>query len=98
MVFADEVDEGDHGEPTAHDVVSRHTVDELLGFLRSIIHEIQSKRRDMVTHHTVDDLLGTLGFAKERTADEDSQAPHGGQASASEPGPSPNTPPSRGDS
>ena len=98
MVFADEVDEGDHGEPTAHDVVSRHTVDELLGFLRSILHEIQSKRRDMVTHHTVDDLLGTLGFAKERTADEDSQAPHGGQASASEPGPSPNTPPSRGDS
>ena len=107
MVFAeegeegdqgDQGDQGDHGEPTAQEVVSRHTVDELLGFLRSIIHEIQSKRRDMVTHHTVDDLLGTLGFTGEGKADEHSQAPDGGQASASEPGASPNAPPSRGDS
>ena len=99
LVFADEVDQGDHGEPTAHDVVSHHTVDELLGFLRSILHEIRSKRHDMVTHHSLDDLLGTLGFTKEGKAGEDSQAPHGGQEeSGSDPGASPNVPHSHGDS
>ena len=79
-------------------MVSHHTVDELLGFLRSILHEIRSKRHDMVTHHTVDDLLDTLGFAKEGTADEDSQAPTAAKASASDPGTSPNVPHSHGDS
>ena len=54
-VFADEVDQGDHGEPTAHDVVSI-TRRRALGFLRSILHEVRSKRHDMVTHHNVDDL------------------------------------------
>ena len=98
MVFADEVDKGDHGEPTAQEVVHRHTVDELLGFLRSILHEIRSKRHDMITHHNVDDLLGTLGFTEEGTANEHGQAPHGGQASGSDPGASPNGPHSHGDS
>ena len=98
MVFADEVDEDDRGEPTAHDVVKRHTVDELLGFLRSILHEIRSKRHDMVTHHSVDDLLGTLGFAEERPHDKDSRGPEGGQGTDSDPGRSLNDPHSHGDS
>jgi hypothetical protein len=74
LVFANEVDQGDHGargEPSAHEVVSRHTVDELLGFLRSILQEIRSKRHDMVTHHNVDDLRVTLGFAREGKSDEE---------------------------
>ena len=57
--------EGDHGEPTRPgQLVRRHTVDEVLGFLRSILHETRSKRHDMVTHYNVDDLLGTLGFTR----------------------------------
>jgi multidrug efflux pump subunit AcrB len=67
-VFAQEVDKppaGDHEQAEAHEVVATHTPDELLGFLRSILHEIRSKRHDMSTHHTVDDLLGALGFADE---------------------------------
>ena len=70
LVFSDEVDKDHQGEPSAPEVVRRHTVDELLGFLRSILHEIRSKRDDMVTHHSVDDLLDTLGFAEEGTTDE----------------------------
>ena len=97
-VFADEVDHGEQGEPSAQDMVRRHTVDELLGFLRSILHEIRSKRHDMVTHHNVDDLLGTLGFTGEGASDEHSQAPDRGHESGADPGPSPHLPDSHGDS
>jgi hypothetical protein len=72
-VFAKMVDKGDRdyqGKPSPQEVVQRHTVDELLGFLRSILHEVQSKRHDMVTHHNVDDLLDTLGFLKHDDAGE----------------------------
>jgi multidrug efflux pump subunit AcrB len=70
-VFASEVDRGEigHREPTAREVVKHHTVDELLGYLRSILHEVQAKRHDMVTHHSVDDLLDTLGFVKDVPSD-----------------------------
>ena len=72
MVFSDEVDEGDRGEEGAQEVVRRHTADELIGFLRSILHELRSKRHDMITHHNLDDLLGTLGFGKNGTTDAES--------------------------
>ena len=97
-VFAEEVDEGEVGEATAHDVVKRHTVDELLGYLRSILHEIRLKRHDMVTHHSVDDLLNTLGFAEERHHDDDSQVADGGHASGSDPDTTRSVPHSHGDS
>jgi multidrug efflux pump subunit AcrB len=58
-------------DATAYDVVARHTDDEIMGFLRSMLHEIRLKRHDMVTHHTIDDLARPLGFAK--------GAPHEGE-------------------
>ena len=97
-VFAEEVDEGESDEPTAHEVVRRHTADELLGFLRSILHEIRSKRHDMLTHHTADDLLKTLGFGEDRSLDEDSDNPYRSQDSGSDPGKSSDDPHSHGDS
>ena len=97
-VFAEQVDESEGGEPTAHDLVRHHTVDELLGYLRSILHEIRAKRHDMVTHHSVDDLLGTLGFAEEQARHEGSQDIDGGEAPGSDTGTSPNVPHSHGDS
>jgi hypothetical protein len=85
-VFADEAhkevraeEEHEHyREPTAHEVVAHHTDDEIMGFLRSMLHEIRQKRHDMITHHTADDLLGTLGFATGETPGEGAQAPDGG--------------------
>jgi multidrug efflux pump subunit AcrB len=67
-VFAEEVD---HGAPSederaeAHDLVTCHTDDEILGLLRRVLHEIRAKRHDMRTHHTADDLISSLGFAEE---------------------------------
>jgi predicted RND superfamily exporter protein len=63
----------ERAEPTAHEVVFRHTDDEIMGFLRSMLHEIRAKRHEMVTHHTVDDLLTPLGF-KTSTPDEGGRA------------------------
>ncbi len=66
LVFAHEdhkEDLAEGGEAGAYDVVAQHTDDEILGFLRSMLHEIRSKRHEMVTHHSPDDLLDTLGFA-----------------------------------
>ncbi len=97
-VFAEEVDEGESAESTAQEVVRRHTVDELLGFLRSILHEIRSKRHDMLTHHTVDDLIKTLGFGEDRSLDEDSDNPYRSQDPGTDPGKTPNDPHSHGDS
>jgi hypothetical protein len=82
-VFADEDHrpghEGRHAdrEPTPHDVVARHTDDEIMGFLRSMLHEIRQKRHEMTTHRTMDDLRRPLGFAK-GTAGEGSRAPDDG--------------------
>jgi hypothetical protein len=109
MVFANEVDRGEaahQDETSAREVVRRHTVDELLGYLRSILYEIQSKRHDMVTHHNVDDLLDTLGFAKEGTAkqegdpgaEESKENPDGLAGSDPDAGASPNEVSSHGDS
>jgi hypothetical protein len=83
-VFADEAhkevgaDEHEHyREPTAHEVVAHHTDDEIMGFLRSMLHEIRQKRHDMITHHTIDDLKKPLGFAKGQPG-EGAQAPDRG--------------------
>jgi hypothetical protein len=72
-VFADEEHKDGHGgpepetdgEPSPHDVVAHHTDDEILGFLRGMLHEIRQKRREMITHHTIDDLKGPLGFVND---------------------------------
>ncbi|MGC8642255.1 MAG: efflux RND transporter permease subunit, partial [Isosphaeraceae bacterium] len=69
MVFANEEDSDiaeDHG---AKEMVTRHTADQILGFLRGILHEIRSQRHDPVTHHSLDDLLGTLGFGHDTVSD-----------------------------
>src|SRR5690348_13535983 len=66
-VFASRAVEETHAdleEADAHEMVVHRTDDEVIGFLRSMIHEIRQKRGEMVTHHSVDDLLGPLGFAK----------------------------------
>jgi multidrug efflux pump subunit AcrB len=65
-------------EPTAHEVVAQHTDDEIMGFLRSMLHEMRQKRHEMMTHHTVDDLKGPLGFVKRDDPHGPSQAPDGG--------------------
>jgi multidrug efflux pump subunit AcrB len=90
-VFAEEVEVGAPApveKAAAREVVQRHTVDELFGFLRSILHEVRAKRHDMVTHHNVDDLLSTLGFSKaERGTDEhDVPTTAGAQAGPPQPG------------
>jgi hypothetical protein len=80
-VFAGEADHGEparDGDRVAHAVVGGHTDDEIIGFLGSMLHEIQVRRHDMVTHHTADDLLGPLGFATDDTSGEGAQAPDGG--------------------
>ena len=65
-----------HEEQAAHELVVHHTDDEIIGFLRSMLHEIRAKRRDMVTHQKVDELRGPLGFAKEDSSgDESSSGP-----------------------
>jgi multidrug efflux pump subunit AcrB len=103
-VFADVVDH--HVEPDAQEVVRHHTDDEVIGFLRSILHEIRSKRQDMVTHHRVDDLLGALGFGEEAAPGEGRSGPHshgksqpgdGGHAPGSDPDAPPNAPPPHGE-
>ncbi len=91
-VFADEVDHGEEAESSAHEVVKHHTVDELLGFLRSILHEVRSKRHDMLTHHTVDDLLHTLGFTKEHPDAAGPEEFNGGEDSGSDPHGAPRVP------
>jgi hypothetical protein len=58
-------------------VVAHHTDDEIMGFLRSMLHEMRQKRRDMITHHTIDDLKKPLGFAKGQPG-EGAQAPDRG--------------------
>jgi len=92
-VFADEAhkevraEEHEHyREPTAHEVVAHHTDDEIMGFLRSMLHEIRQKRHDMLTHHTVDDLKKPLGFAKGQPgagAQAPDRVPSSGDAEAS---------------
>jgi multidrug efflux pump subunit AcrB len=84
-------------EPTAHEVVSRHTDDEIMGFLRSMLHEMRAKRHEMVTHHTVDDLLAPLGF-KAGKPGEGPRAPDGGpRRPESAQGEAPDGGPSRGE-
>jgi multidrug efflux pump subunit AcrB len=68
-----------HEEEAAHELVAHHTDDEIIGFLRSMLHEIRAKRHEMVTHHNVDDLSGPLGFAKEESADDESSSGPDGQ-------------------
>jgi hypothetical protein len=51
-------------DTAAYEVVRAHTDDEIIGFLRSMLHEIRAKRKDMLTHHSVEQLGDTLGFAK----------------------------------
>ena len=60
--------------------VAHHTDDEIIGFLRSMLHEIRQKRHDMITHHTIDDLKKPLGFAKGQPG-EGAQAPDRGPSS-----------------
>jgi multidrug efflux pump subunit AcrB len=62
-VHAEEVAEPG-AEAAAYEVVRTHTDDEIIGFLRSMLREIRSKRKDMITHHSVEELSDTLGFAK----------------------------------
>jgi hypothetical protein len=52
-------------EATPHEIVTQHNDDEIMGFLRSMLHEIRQKRHEMVTHQSTDDLLGPLGFEKQ---------------------------------
>jgi multidrug efflux pump subunit AcrB len=78
-VFADTVDKGQTAKrdsTAAHDLVSQHTDDELLGYLRSVMHEIQSKRHDMMTQHRADDKPGAPDFAN---TDADSQRVQSGK-------------------
>jgi hypothetical protein len=66
-VFARDVEKEAIAHPEAedaHELVIHHTDDEIIGFLRSMLHEIRAKRQEMVTHQKVDNLLGPLGFAK----------------------------------
>lgn len=62
-VHAEEVAEP-RPEAAAYEVVRKHTDDEIIGFLRSMLHEIRAKRKDMLTHHSVEELSDTLGFAR----------------------------------
>lgn len=59
-----------YDEAAAYEVVSEHTDDEIMGFLRSMLHEIRQKRHEMVTHQNVDDLLAPLGFSEGQAADD----------------------------
>jgi hypothetical protein len=98
-VFAHEdhkEDLAEGGEAGAYDVVAQHTDDEILGFLRSMLHEIRSKRHEMVTHHSPDDLLDTLGFANTGKSDGKSQAPDGGPGAVFHPERPPHSPPLNG--
>ena len=97
-VFAheDHKEDLEDGEAGAYDVVTHHTDDEILGFLRSMLHEIRSKRHEMVTHHSPDDLLDTLGFANAGKSDGKSQAPDGGPGPAFNPEKPPHSHPSNG--
>ncbi len=79
-VFAED---GDHESQRASGITgasAARTSDEIIGFLRSILHEVRSKRDDMVTHHNVNDLLRTLGFGKERPSEGGDSGPHDGSA------------------
>ncbi len=79
-VFAHDTEKEAVAHPVAedaHELVVHHTDDEIIGFLRSMLHEIRAKRQEMLTHHKVDDLLGPLGFAKDKSSgDETSQGQH----------------------
>jgi hypothetical protein len=66
----------DSAVPGAQEVVSRYSNDEIMGYLRSMLHEMETRRHDMVTHHTVDDLLTPLGFTKSPSSTESSEAPN----------------------
>jgi predicted RND superfamily exporter protein len=71
-VFASRPDREEHvkhEQPDAHELIAHHTDDEVIGLLRSMIHEIRQKRAEMVTHHSADDLLAPLGFTKVATAE-----------------------------
>ena len=97
-VFAheDHKEDLEDGEAGAYDVVTHHTDDEILGFLRSMLREIRSKRHEMVTHHSPDDLLDTLGFANAGKSDSKSQVPDGGPGPAFNPEKPPHSHPSNG--
>ncbi len=56
-------------EEAAYEVVSQHTDDEIMGFLRGMLHEIRLKRHEMVTHQNVDDLRTPLGFTETDTTE-----------------------------
>jgi multidrug efflux pump subunit AcrB len=62
-------------EQTAYDVVEEHTDDEIMGFLRGMLHEIRAKRHEMVTHQNIDDLKKPLGFSSQTGAPPGAESP-----------------------
>jgi hypothetical protein len=67
-------------EDAAYGVMEVHTDDEIMGFLRSMLHEIRAKRHEMVTHQNVDDLKKPLGFSSQAGAPSDKGDPESSES------------------